>query len=178
MRAAVRAAVWLMAVGLALPGVAAAGDPESERSAAGAAWGAHPPGRIGVEILPMSEQLRESFGVDPRYGVLIASVDPGSPADAAGIRAGDVLVRVGDRFIDGPAVLIRASRHAPEGEQLQIQLWRDRKQKNVTLALRGKPWPPRWDAGSGARLEQLEDRLEQLEQRLGQLERERAGQGN
>lgn len=53
---------------------------------------------IGIHCQALQE-LESYFGTEPNVGVLVASVDPGSPADEAGIQAGDVV-----RTIDGFAV--------------------------------------------------------------------------
>ena len=45
---------------------------------------------IGVTLQPLQE-LGEHFGVDEREGVLVAGIDPGSPAQAAGLASGDVM---------------------------------------------------------------------------------------
>lgn len=57
--------------------------------------------RLGVAIAPshVARRLRRSVGLPERAGVLIRGVEDGSPADAAGIEAGDLIVRAGDQAI-------------------------------------------------------------------------------
>lgn len=57
--------------------------------------------RLGVAIAPshVARRLRRSVGLPERAGVLIRGVEDGSLADAAGIEAGDLIVRAGDRTI-------------------------------------------------------------------------------
>ncbi|MBD3331324.1 PDZ domain-containing protein [candidate division GN15 bacterium] len=49
---------------------------------------------LGVRIMDMSRQLGDYFGVEQGNGALITEVEPDSPADKAGLKAGDVLVRL------------------------------------------------------------------------------------
>lgn len=57
--------------------------------------------RLGVAIAPshVARRLRRSVGLPERAGVLVRGVEDGSLADAAGIEAGDLIVRAGDRDI-------------------------------------------------------------------------------
>ncbi len=56
-------------------------------------------GHLGIAIQPMTGELRTFFGAPPDRGVLVAHVAPGSTAEQAGLRVGDVLVFVGGRLI-------------------------------------------------------------------------------
>ncbi len=55
--------------------------------------------RLGVAVAPafVARRLRRSVGLPERDGVLVRGVEEGSPAAAAGIREGDLIVAVGDR---------------------------------------------------------------------------------
>src|SRR5262245_35092128 len=55
------------------------------------------PRRIGVQVQPLTPELREFFGVEGDAGLLVAAVEARSPAADAGLRAGDVIVRANDR---------------------------------------------------------------------------------
>jgi membrane-associated protease RseP (regulator of RpoE activity) len=55
-------------------------------------WGEHP--YIGVELSTLTEQLGEYFGVEKGNGALITTVSEDSPAEKAGLKAGDVIVAI------------------------------------------------------------------------------------
>lgn len=57
------------------------------------------PGRLGVQVQNLTEQLAEYFKVAQKSGVLIASVTEGSPAQKAGLKAGDVIVAANGKSI-------------------------------------------------------------------------------
>jgi len=51
-------------------------------------------GRIGVTIQDVDKALADSFGLEKPQGALVSAVEPGSPADKAGLRPGDIIVAV------------------------------------------------------------------------------------
>ena len=55
------------------------------------------PPRLGIAVAPahVARRLRRSVGLPERDGVLVRGVEPGSPAEAAGIREGDLIVAAG-----------------------------------------------------------------------------------
>jgi C-terminal processing protease CtpA/Prc len=65
-------------------------------------------GRLGVQVQELNEGLADALGVTDRRGVLVIEVVKDTPAERAGIKAGDVIVRVGDRSIEDVDGLHRA----------------------------------------------------------------------
>lgn len=94
-----------------------------------------PRGFLGVGTLPLTKELRAHFGVPEESGVLVASVEAGSPADKAGIRVGDVLTRADGEAIEGPHDLRMALRDAEDGQAATVELWRDGRAQTVTASL-------------------------------------------
>ena len=68
--------------------------------------------RIGVEIVELTPQLRDFFDVAPKRGVLVSRVLPDSPAAAAGLQAGDVILEADGRKIASRLELVQAVRGA------------------------------------------------------------------
>lgn len=89
-------------------------------------------GRLGVRTQTLSEQLARYFGVTE--GVLVTEVTPGSPAEKAGIRAGDCLVKIGDRPIRDGRDLSHELRRAEAGE-IKVTIVRDKQPLVVTPTL-------------------------------------------
>jgi membrane-associated protease RseP (regulator of RpoE activity) len=74
-------------------------------------------GFLGVRTMSLGEQLAEYFGVSEDEGVLVTDVVENSPAEDAGLEAGDVILAVGDEDVSSPSDLRRAIRdHEPEDE--------------------------------------------------------------
>ncbi|OYT73168.1 MAG: hypothetical protein CFK52_02560 [Chloracidobacterium sp. CP2_5A] len=89
-------------------------------------------GRLGVRTQTLSEQLASYFGVTE--GVLVTEVLPGSAAEKAGIRAGDCLVKVGDRPIRDGRDLTQEIRRVEAGE-IKVTLVRNKQSLVVTATL-------------------------------------------
>ena len=89
--------------------------------------------RLGVTAIAVEGQLAEHYGVSG--GVLVMSVDADSPAARAGIRAGDVITRVGSRAIRGPSELVEAVGAAGPGGMLDLRLRRDGKEVTAQVTM-------------------------------------------
>lgn len=100
---------------------------------------------LGIEAEALEGQLAEFFGV--KEGVLVRTVNKGSAAERAGIRAGDVIVRVDDAKVATPAD-ITAHLRGQHGRSVSVVVVRDRKEISMMLAMVrrpersiGKVWP-------------------------------------
>jgi serine protease Do len=92
-------------------------------------------GRIGVSIQDVTAQLADSFGLDRPRGALIGSVESGGPADKAGIKAGDIIVAVGGRQIERDAEVPSLISGMKPGSSAEIDVWRDRSVKRLTVKI-------------------------------------------
>ena len=101
-------------------------------------------GWIGVEVQEITQELAESFGLREPTGALIAGVQRGSPADAGGIKPGDILVAVDGKPVKDPQVMLELIARQKPGETVAFQL---RRQKGlIDTAIRiGKRPPQRRD---------------------------------
>ncbi len=93
---------------------------------------------LGVEAESIDGQLAQYFGV--KDGVLIRSVTKGSAAERAGIRAGDVIMRIDDARVASPAD-ISGKLRTLRGKSAQVVLMRDHKELTVTVTI-GDDDPP------------------------------------
>jgi serine protease Do len=91
--------------------------------------------RLGVTLQSLTDQMGEYLGVPDRKGVLVTSVAEGSAAAAANIKAGDVIVKAGERVIADPDDLLRAIRQRDPGEKLELKAIRDKKEISLTVEL-------------------------------------------
>jgi len=93
--------------------------------------------RHGLVVESLSPQLADFFGVPHGHGVLVRSVEGGSPAAAAGLRAGDVILRVNNEAVHDMADWQRGM-HTP-GSKLSVSIWRDRREQTLVMNLPGGP---------------------------------------
>ena len=73
---------------------------------------------IGVRMQRLDEGLLRKFRVSD--GILVAGVDPGSPADKAGIKSGDVIVAFNGKLIDKPEALSSAISSLKVGDEAEV----------------------------------------------------------
>lgn len=90
--------------------------------------------RLGVHVQSLERQLGEYFGVDDGEGVLVQSVLEDSPAEKAGLRAGDVILRVDGDRIEDVGDLHRAL-HDSEGDSTTLTIMRDRSERELKVTL-------------------------------------------
>jgi membrane-associated protease RseP (regulator of RpoE activity) len=88
----------------------------------------------GVLVENLTPQLGEVFGVKNGEGVLIRSVEKGSPGETAGLRAGDVIVRVGNQPVAGTPDWNRLMREQKPGP-VQLGIMRDKRQQTLSLTV-------------------------------------------
>jgi membrane-associated protease RseP (regulator of RpoE activity) len=81
-------------------------------------------GYIGVSLVELTEDLRGYFGVAPESGVLVAEAAKGSPAEKAGIRAGDVIVSVDGKIVDSSRDIGEVIREMKKGDTVKVDVRR------------------------------------------------------
>ena len=94
---------------------------------------------LGVSPAPLTPEIAQRFNLRQDRGVLVLEVTAGSPAAAAGIRPGDVLVRVGDRQLNTVEDFLGALRGRSPGDSMQLTVARDGDQRSVTVRLGERP---------------------------------------
>ncbi|MFW6339542.1 MAG: Do family serine endopeptidase [Wenzhouxiangella sp.] len=112
-------------------------------------------GSLGVEVQDLDERLREALGVTVTSGVVITRLAPDSPADRAGLRAGDIIVAVDDRPVPDGQALRNIEGLLAIGSEVTVRHLRDGRERSVRLRMREN-----LDARiSGRRLDQRLDGL-------------------
>jgi serine protease Do len=92
-------------------------------------------GRLGVSIQPVDQALAGSFGLARAEGALVASVENGSPAQKAGIEAGDVILKLDGRPVSDASELPVAIATLAPGTRITLGLWRKHGQREVSVTL-------------------------------------------
>ena len=108
-------------------------------------------GRLGVMVMGLTPELRKHFGAAEDRGVLVAHVEPGTPAAAAGISVGDVIVNVRGRAIDDPTDVLAALADVTKGQVVAVEIVRDKKPLSLQATITNDTasdvmpwsrWPP------------------------------------
>lgn len=96
-------------------------------------------GWIGVEAQEITPELAESFGLPDTEGALIAGVMRGSPADAAGVRPGDVLLSVDGKSVKDPQIMLDLIAALKPDERTVFRLRRDKTIIEVQVKIGKRP---------------------------------------
>jgi len=91
--------------------------------------------KLGVAVQEVNQSLAESFGLDRPEGALVANVEKGSPADRAGLQAGDVIRSANGKPIVASGDLPAIVGLAQPGERLNLEVWRQGKRMQITAQL-------------------------------------------
>ena len=94
-------------------------------------------GRIGVVIQDLTPDLAEALDLDIERGAIVSRVESGSPAEAAGVRAGDVIVAVGGSKVESSRDLRNFIGLVRVGEEIEIDVRRERRRIRLTVQVGG-----------------------------------------
>ena len=123
--------------------------------------------RHGLVVESLSPQLAEFFGVPRGHGVLIRSVEGGSPAAVAGLKAGDVVIKVNNETVHDIVDWQRSMRS--NANKVSVGILREKHEQTVVInlpgpgdssRLEGEPWL------NGTQAEALRDQLDQIAPQL------------
>jgi serine protease Do len=90
-------------------------------------------GRIGVQIQSLSAEHAQAFGLDRPRGALVADVPKGEAADKAGIKPGDIILRVGGKEVASEVLLPSMVAAIKPGTSTDVEVWRDGKSRTLTV---------------------------------------------
>jgi serine protease Do len=92
-------------------------------------------GRIGVTIAPVTKDVAESIGLGKPAGALVQGVESGSPAEKAGIEAGDIITRVDGKAIERSGDLPRVIGALKPGTKAAVQVFRRGATKDLAVTV-------------------------------------------
>ncbi len=92
-------------------------------------------GRIGVQIEQVSKEVAESIGLGKPSGALVRSVEPGAPADKAGIEGGDIITRFDGKPIEKSSDLPRIVGGTKPGSKSTITVFRRGTTKDLSIVI-------------------------------------------
>jgi serine protease Do len=96
-------------------------------------------GYLGIQMQELTADLADSFGVPKNGGTIVARVEPGQPAEKAGLRQGDVIVRVNNQDVTPDQTLSYIVANVAPGSRIPIELIRDGKRQTVTVTVGTRP---------------------------------------
>ncbi|WP_237154992.1 Do family serine endopeptidase [Oryzibacter oryziterrae] len=92
-------------------------------------------GWLGVQIQPVTEDLAASIGLDKPHGAMVTEPQDHSPAEKAGIKAGDAILAVNGQDIEDAKDLARKIAAYPPKTVVDVTVWRDGKEQTIKVDL-------------------------------------------
>ena len=92
-------------------------------------------GRIGVQIAAVTKDVAESIGLGKPIGALVRSVEPGGPAEKAGIEAGDIITKVDGRTVERSTDLPRLIGNTKPGSRVALQVFRRGSTRDLSVTV-------------------------------------------
>jgi serine protease Do len=96
-------------------------------------------GYLGMGIIPVTDEVKEAFNLPESRGALVQTVEPGKPADRAGVKPGDVVVAIDGKSINTNRDLIDYVSYLPVGSNVNISVIRDGQRKTLTAHTAERP---------------------------------------
>src|SRR6202007_1854610 len=94
---------------------------------------------LGVQVQPVTAAIADSMGLNKAEGALVDQPEPGSPAEKAGVKAGDIITAVNDTPIKDARALAQHIARAAPGSSAKLSVIRDGKTDNINVTLAAMP---------------------------------------
>jgi len=92
-------------------------------------------GWLGVKIQEVTPEIAESLKLPAAAGAMVSGLTPGGPAEKAGLKSGDVILKFDGHDIGKMSQLPRRVADAEIGKKVMLVIWRDGKEKSVVAEL-------------------------------------------
>lgn len=93
---------------------------------------------LGVQIADLDADRGKELGLKDVHGAEVQSVSPGSPAEAAGVQEGDVIVDYQGTRVEGVAQLTRLVHETPAGRTANLKVFRGGSTKEIQVTMKGR----------------------------------------
>ncbi|MFM9107985.1 MAG: S1C family serine protease, partial [Chloroflexota bacterium] len=97
---------------------------------------------LGIEYVSITPETARVYGLPVSHGAFIENLVPGGPADAAGLRSGDIVTALGDQAIDGQTTFTEALFGFAAGDAIPVTVNRDGRERTVEVTLGERPSRP------------------------------------
>ncbi|MGO9014778.1 MAG: DegQ family serine endoprotease [Dissulfurispiraceae bacterium] len=105
-------------------------------------------GWLGVSVQALTPEIAKQFGLKEQGGALVGDVVEGSPAEKAGLKRGDVIIKYDGTPVNDPAQLKNTTASTPVGKEVLLDIVRDGKTKQVKVDIAELPSTGQTASGS------------------------------
>ncbi len=95
----------------------------------------HPPVMLGIQMGVVDDDTADELDIDKGEGIRVMKVLDGLPADKAGLKSGDIIIRVNGKPVDGLDSLNKALQDKEPGDKIKLRIVRGDDEKTVTVKL-------------------------------------------
>lgn len=135
----ITASLLTAAMGLALaPSFAGAADPPAPPAEQAQLQTVNETAFLGVDAVPIHPEARRDLDLKPGTALTIRNIGPGTPADQAGLKPGDVLVKLNDQLLINPQQLAVLVRTFTPGDAITLHVLRDGEPVTLNATLAGR----------------------------------------
>src|SRR5581483_9179244 len=96
-------------------------------------------GWLGVSIQEVNQDLAKQFGLSETKGALVSEVLPDSPAAAAGVKSGDVIISFDGKPVESPAILRNMVAQTAVGKTAKVEVLRENKRQTISVKIAEQP---------------------------------------
>jgi 2-alkenal reductase len=94
---------------------------------------------LGIRHRPITPQLASYYDLPVKWGEFVVEVVPGTPAERAGLRQGDIITALDGQTIDEEHPFINLLLHYKPGDTVQLTINRDGQEQTLTVTLGERP---------------------------------------
>lgn len=94
---------------------------------------------LGIQMQNLTPELAEYFALESTTGVLVVGVVPGNPASEAGLRQGDVIVKMDNQSVKDDEELVERVKKYQIGQKITLLIYREQQLMQITLEVGEKP---------------------------------------
>jgi S1-C subfamily serine protease len=106
-------------------------------------------GKLGITISPLTPDIAEQFGYKGTSGALVQDIEPGQPADRAGVKPGDIITEFQGQRIDDDSQFRNLVAQTLPGTSVRFKVWRDGSERELTATLGELAIRPTGESRSG-----------------------------
>ena len=96
-------------------------------------------GYLGVNVVTVTDSIRERFDLTPEEGAIVSEVDASAPAGQAGLEVGDVIVRIGDKDVASADDVVVAVRALDPGTAVTLEWYRGDRRMSAGITVASRP---------------------------------------
>ena len=90
---------------------------------------------IGVNVDPLNKELAEFFGAKDGKGLLVSQIKEGSPAEKAGLKVGDVLIKADGKKLEREGDLSKVIQEKEKGDKIKVEFYRGKRMRTVEIEI-------------------------------------------